>query len=81
VRLAPPGRVWIFVALADTSDGFYSVRSLQISSREDRDSEETDRAFPVSVPVEFSAFALRRRDAVTEWIDTKPRSFDTDTRD
>jgi hypothetical protein len=69
------------VAVADTSDGFYSSRGGFVASLAGRDSDETDRRAWCLFARQFSELALRDPDRGTEWIDTKPRSFDTDTRD
>ncbi len=66
------------MALADTSDAFYSNR---FCSRRVRDSDETDRAAWCLFARQFSELALRTRYVGSEWIDTKLRSFDTDIRD
>ena len=81
MRLCAGAGVWIHVAIADTSDGFYSNRGRLNASRVDGDSEETETAARCLFARQLSELALRRRDGSAEWIDTKPRSFDTDTRD
>lgn len=62
------------MAVADTSDGFYSIRAA-------RNSEEPERTARCLFARQFSELALRRRAGTGEWIDTKLRSFDTDTQD
>jgi hypothetical protein len=81
VRLVATAGVWICVAVADTSDGFYSIHRSPFASPSGRDSDETERSAWCLFARQFSELALRRRYGSAEWIDTKPRSFDTDTRD
>ena len=73
------------MAVADTTDGFYSSRRSFIASLAGCDSDETERAGWCLFARQFSELALGTRygraDGRAEWIDTKPRSFDTDTRD
>ncbi|MBA3502116.1 MAG: hypothetical protein M4D80_17145 [Myxococcota bacterium] len=77
VRLDRAAGVWISVAIADTSDGFYSWRGRLA----DREFAETETTAWCLFARQFSELALRRRSGSSEWIDTKPRSFDTDTCD
>ena len=66
------------MAVADTSDGFYSVG---VCSQKRREFAETERDAWCLFARQFSELALRRRYGSAEWIDTKLRSFDTDIRD
>ena len=62
------------MALADTSDGFYSIRNRRVI-------DETDRQPRCPFARKFSELALQNADIGEEWIVTKQRSFDTEIRD
>ena len=65
------------MAIADTSDGFYSLRS----SFADDEIGETKFATRRLIARWFRESVLLKRYDGAEWIDTKLRSFDTDTRE
>ncbi len=62
------------MALADTSDGFYSIRNRRVI-------DETDPQGRCQFARKFSELALQKAYSDEEWIVTKQRSFDTEIRD
>ncbi len=68
--VGPGDRVRTDVAVADTSDGFYSVIHTRAARRPGR-----------LFARQFGRLAADDHEGGAEWIDTKPRSFDTDTWD